>query len=261
MRRQTLQSWSIQGGVVNGHYHQGSFRNGHDAVAFGVIPEANAMFGLVADGCGSGEHSEVGAKLAVKYASRSIYALSKKEWPTIERLPSYIFSSLVNFLRIQANLLCSNEEDPIELALTVQDYLLFTFLGFYQCLKTQRGVFFRCGDGHFITTHEHRNLDEKNTPSYIGYNCIQDPTNEIMPNKECIPNEFDLYSYSTEANKRIMIATDGLLTTHGNTLKPPIDDLPWGHKGKVGFKLWMNRMHNQGYFEDDCAIVVAESEG
>ena len=256
MRRQTLQSWSIQGGVVNGHYHRDSFKNGHDAIAFGVIPEANAMFGLVADGCGSGLHSEVGAKLAVQHTYRSVQTLARLGYlNSNSRLTDHIFASLVNFLRIQANILSS--DDPIELALTVENYFLFTFLGFYRSLDEKEGVIFWSGDGHICIDDSHLLLDEHNAPSYIGYNCIQDPTNEIIP-IEATPSSFNIRPWPEEA-KRIMIATDGFTTTHGPNPKPPIDGLQWGHKGKVGFKLWMNRMHNHGYFEDDCAIIVAES--
>ena len=63
-------TWTATGAIKIGHDHLYRGINCHDA--FNMDSVRNTVFGVVCDGCGSGAHSEVGAKLLSLHAAKTV---------------------------------------------------------------------------------------------------------------------------------------------------------------------------------------------
>ncbi len=87
-------------GIVPGRGHILDARNCQDALS-SITFEINSksyVAGVVADGCGGGKHSEVGAQLAVQFIPREIRRLVKNGL-SLEPIPNLLFEHLIHFLK------------------------------------------------------------------------------------------------------------------------------------------------------------------
>lgn len=150
---------------------------------------------VVLDGCGSGEHSEVGS-------CRMGEALRKKsrkfDEETFEVLAKSIFTEIVM-------------EDPREERII--DELQFTVVA---CLETSTDfIVFRAGDGFIITVDKFNqirfiqldnniNVANGEAPEYIAYN--------YMPNRQRYSTNvrFRKYYFSKSEYSSVYVASDGL---------------------------------------------------
>lgn len=131
-------------------------KNNQDACAY-TETEDHAL-AVVADGCGSGEHSEFGAKLAVQRLVECV----NLGYSSIEHFDR----ELKSVLRQAYGLF---EPGPK----TVNDYFLFTILGILYDKRDYKATIFGCGDGVYATAKGSQLLKyENNTPPYLGYNLL-----------------------------------------------------------------------------------------
>ncbi len=136
-------------GSVIGREHQWLNKNNQDAML--VTETDDCLIGIVADGCGSQPHSEVGAWLGVNLLAEAIAA------HTPEPLTPETFHLLGE--KVLAQLLKITN---------FQQYYLFTLLGF---IATKEDVFiFGCGDGIYAFNGDIKQLSfPENAPPYLIY--------------------------------------------------------------------------------------------
>ncbi|MEM8642556.1 MAG: protein phosphatase 2C domain-containing protein [Cyanobacteria bacterium P01_G01_bin.54] len=176
---------------VQGRGHRRLARNNQDAVA--VTQADGHLIALVCDGCGSGAHSEVGAKIGVKLLQRVLTA-------NLFLYPQASFWSAVrSHLLSQLKQLINRLDEDI--APIVSDYFLFTIVG--AILTPTETTVFAIGDGVVAVNGEIQTWDyPDNSPPYLTYALWQ-------PNS----SEWDwrfLHQGPTAEIQSLLVGTDGV---------------------------------------------------
>ena len=192
-------TFEIAGGTVKGKIHKLDGKNNQDAYSF--YTDEDVVIGLVADGCGSGANSEVGARLAVRMIGEMLRAYAKTGglfYPDcmeeirlgfIEKLKSLAQGMGGSFSRV------------------VVDYFLFTLVGFL--VTKERTAVFSLGDGVQMINGEIRMLGPfpGNAPPYIAYGITS--TSLGQDNPELLKFKID-YLVNTEDVECLLVGTDGV---------------------------------------------------
>lgn len=236
--------FEIAGGSIVGTDHLGDKvllgRNNHDA--FHVVHNSSFSLAIICDGCGTGEHSEVGSKMgAVLLAARLSEYLrricdSKFEEVTAE-LDTYLERArqdVLAHIRTQAMAMGGS------LSETITNYFLFTVLGVIVC-KDWTAIF-SIGDGVFILNDETvvTTSGESNEPIYMAYE-ITGTTIKSANLKFQVQRLI-----KTEHVQRVLIGTDG--AAHFNKVhnrKVP---------GREEFAGGLSQFFSPQYFENPDAI-------
>ena len=162
-------------GSVTGREHIRINKNNQDAVL--IKSTADYVIGIVADGCGSKTHSEVGAWLGVEILVEAI----------ANHLPQSLTEETLDTIGEQVI-------DRLPKLSNFQDYYLFTLLGFV--VTSTDTIVFGCGDGLFSINGDLSQLSfENNAPPYLIYPGTKLEVYQHIP---------------TEELTSIVIATDGL---------------------------------------------------
>lgn len=236
-------------GIVPGRSHILDARNCQDALS-SITFEINSksyVAGVVADGCGGGKHSEVGAQLAVQFIPREIRRLVKNGLP-LEPIPNLIFEHLIHFLK--TIVAAYNFADLVELAHFVNHHFLFTVLGFI--VGPEQTLVFAAGDGIVIINDDIHLRDQHNAPAYIGYHLVD--RRYLGEDATPLAYTFDLYTVPTETLKRLAIGSDAWMEEQA------LLDQVWGLKPPAGLQLQMNRWSDARHLKDDASMIVVELE-
>lgn len=169
-----------------GSSHQKLFYNNQDAYSF--YRDKNLICGVVADGCGSGTNSEVGAALGVNFVVNFCKHHFTKKTFDVEVLNQAIINYLRNIVQNQQ----TNEELEF-----IENYLFFTLFGFL--ISPQKTYIFHSGDGVYALNDQKVVIEQDNRPQYIAKNLISGKTN------------METTYIETSKLERLLIATDGLL--------------------------------------------------
>ena len=162
-------------GSVIGCAHIRINKNNQDAVL--IKSTADYVIGIVADGCGSKTHSEVGAWFGVEILVEAI----------ANHLPQSLTEETLDTIGEQVI-------DRLPKLSNFQDYYLFTLLGFV--VTSTDTIVFGCGDGLFSINGDLSQLSfENNAPPYLIYPGTKLEVYQHIP---------------TEELTSIVIATDGL---------------------------------------------------
>lgn len=189
------EQFQLAAGSMVGRDHRLVFRNNQDA--YHVATYDGLTIAVVADGCGSGSKSEVGAQLGVRIVAEQIarrYAAYRSiDWARLEQ-------SVVSQLDILASNLGGDYRR------TVEEHLLFTLVGVV--LTREEAVFFACGDGVVYVNGEPTILGPHpgNMPPYVAYRLL---ASELRIN----PDEVRLRPVITapiETVNSFLIGTDGV---------------------------------------------------
>ncbi len=185
--------FEIAGGSVAGRDHrQGIPRNRQDA--FAIRTTDYGSIAIVCDGCGSGEHSEVGAGLAVQLLANALeYYLTRGAEPGPEFL-----ARVAQEVESMLHLLAKGMGDSLHAV--VNDYFLFTTVGMVSAAETT--LFFYLGDGVIVINDETTILDSgpNNAPDYFGYRLLGKRL------------KFEIaQSMSTDAVERFLLGSDGIM--------------------------------------------------
>lgn len=168
--------FALAGGSVMGRDHRLVPKNNQDA--WYISQDDCCSLAVVADGCGSIPHSEVGAKLGVRLLAEAIQAEvrefggSRIDWHWIRRR---LLASLDGLARQMGG----------SYRRTVEEYFLFTLVGVV--LAGDTATFFALGDGVVIVNGRTHRLGPfpGNAPPYIGYGLLardyREPAWEDMP--------------------------------------------------------------------------------
>lgn len=280
-------NWSATCGVKAGHYHLYKGVNCQDAAA--IVAGPDMVVGVGCDGCGEGNHSELGAIATANFALREVLRLRRSGYG-LTQIVEQLFSAIVRFIDMNIFLTCP-VETPAEVADFIKHHWLATIMGFIVLDDSgvdlndgNRGIVFWCGDGVFATRHKSQSyhlrdvpgvppdrdnvipIDQNNAPTYIAYNCVRSPS-KVGVQPDNIPRSFSCWEFGGGITK-VMVASDGFDHHNPDKLQAAREkesELPdslhgqqWDKKGQFGLKKWMNSRSDRGYFEDDCFVITAE---
>lgn len=246
----------LRGGMVVGLDHSQWQNNRQDAFYCEVNIIHNQLYwvGVVADGCGSGKHSEVSASLLPLFTTKQIMHLLQFATPVLQ-IPMALYPSIVAFLQRIQQLVPF--ETTREKSVFVQDYLLATVIGFV--INESEGVLFHAGDGYWAENGVVTRIEHDNRSPYIGYHLV--PI-ELRHDAGQLPRCFSTQIIDATELDSLAIATDGF--SEALLLRLFKESLP----GPLGIQLWMNKINGPrnpdpsgGLFYDDAAVVVFERSG
>jgi len=154
--------FQFAGGSWIGRDHRWAGLNSQDS--WTILTTGDLTVGVVADGCGSHAHSEVGAQLGVKILAESIRAAYSG--PKHQIKWSRVQQQVVSQLDVLVRAMGGNYREVIK------QYFLFTLLGFVTDGHTI--TFFALGDGTIVINGVVTNLGPfpNNEPPYIGYSLM-----------------------------------------------------------------------------------------
>lgn len=197
----TKNEFEIAGGTVAGRDHSRVGGNSHDAYAW--AHHRDITVAVVCDGCGSSDHSEVGAKIGAKIAVDSIlrhyrgvpelFQYSTMENPGLKLVKRSILT------RIQA----TAEAMAGSFSENVSQYFLFTILAAVLDNDNNKAYIFGCGDGLFYVNDVPTVMPSpNNAPAYLSYNLVE--SNQKAP-------ELGMFWMgSLDTVKSILLGTDGV---------------------------------------------------
>lgn len=188
--------FEVAGGSVTGREHVAAGRNNQDAFCWSAAGEATVA--VVADGCGSGRHSEVGAQVGARLLTSALREQAarfeaEKAADVLERIRLDVLAQL----RVLANAMGGS------LSQVVSEYFLFTTLGFV--VGPQTTTVFGIGDGIVCVNGRVRKLEAaRNEPAYLGYGL----TSSTFADADL---RFVVYEQQPTADTRtLLVGTDGV---------------------------------------------------
>lgn len=189
-------AFEVAAGSVTGRDHVFSGRNNQDAFCVWSGPEA--VVAVVADGCGSGKWSEVGARLGsrlVVEALRARIAEGSRGLAT-EALLEEVRRDVLATLRSLTTALGGSRSQA------VADYLLFTVVG--AVVGPVESFVFALGDGVVAVNGDVEVLAAPgNAPAYLSYGLDGSPTGADTP-------RFAIHRrLPTAALENLLVASDG----------------------------------------------------
>lgn len=184
--------------TVQGRRHREIGKNNQDALC--IVNKSDVVIGLVADGCGSCEQSEVGSNLAV----RMIAQLIEKNYTTCQNIEGLLEKVRLDCLaefRVLINQL------GISVSRSVNDFFLFTLVGFI--LTPEELVVFSLGDGIAMVNDEIIKLGPfpHNEPPYLMYaltgSTLANQSDDLLKFQILKKVKFDKFA-------QVIIGTDGI---------------------------------------------------
>lgn len=196
-----MENFELAGGTIMGRDHRLCQKNAQDD--FTVIQAQQFLVGVVCDGCGSGDHSEVGSKIGSRIVANQLSDLAL-------RMPG-IFSPLYQaraLLTLKNSILLELDRVVrtmgLDYAAAVEDYFLFTIIAF---VMTPEDTFIlSAGDGVVFVNCGRFDIepDPGNKPRYLSYGLLRQDFRESQ-----------LLRSVTEAKtadiESILLGTDGTL--------------------------------------------------
>lgn len=188
--------FELAGGSVIGREHLRVGKNNQDAY-FWNVTEAGAI-AVVCDGCGSGIHSEVGAKLGARLIVETMQRVLNDNlhlehgevWQTIQQMLLTQLQKVV-------------EQLGGDRTQTVCDYLLFTIAGVVITATTT--AVFALGDGVIVINDQVIRLGPflNNAPPYLAYGLLEENVSATHTLKV-------LQILPTDQVQSLLIGTDGV---------------------------------------------------
>lgn len=228
---------ALSSASVVGRLHLTKEANSQDCCACwsGTSPTGSPVsVGVVADGCGSGAHSELGARaLVTAITNRASHLLLHGH--NASSIAASLVDKSVSVLRILARTLYPAETFGPRSDF-IANHLLCTLLFFIDDGETLSITAY--GDGVIQINDEIHVLDCDNTPGYLGYHLL---SKAPEPTFSCV--------VQSRSIQRLVLATDGLPAE----LVPSI----WTHKLR-SLQRWLNQQAIKAPLYDDTSIVTRE---
>lgn len=192
--------FEIAGGTVAGRDHVRIGGNSHDAYAWS---NRDITVAVVCDGCGSSDHSEVGAKIGAKIVVDQVlrhyrtdpgaFAYANIQNPGLGQVKRSILTRIQSIAESMTGSFSEN----------VSQYFLFTILGAILDPKEGKAYIFGCGDGLFYVNDVPTTIPSpNNAPGYLSYNLVE--TNQKNPDLGVF------WIGSLETVKSVLLGTDGV---------------------------------------------------
>jgi hypothetical protein len=215
-----LSNFEFAGGSVSGREHRrGIPRNKQDAYHLERTPYGVIL--LVADGCGSGSDTEVGAAIAVRLAVTYIHRLLARGYKPGPGLLDRVRQSVLSQIHILA------QDMGESLSEVVNRYFLFTLGG--AIITEEETTFFFLGDGVVIINGEVIVLDSgpTNRPIYPAYALTGSTLTDGDPSKL----QFQIVRQCpTTELQSFLVGTDGVndVIEHEASILPGSSSEPFG---------------------------------
>lgn len=152
--------------TIPGYDHIKTMKNNQDALC--VLEKNNHIFGVISDGCGSGEYSELASRLTVTYFSHKIEKQILQD--QIYNFLDYqiiVDRTYLTFIDFLENLKIFEKKSVF------QNGGLATLIGFI--IGPQDTLIYHVGDGVYLLNGQMQSLDNyDNTPPYPGYNIFSE---------------------------------------------------------------------------------------
>jgi serine/threonine protein phosphatase PrpC len=183
-------------GSIIGRNHVFASKNNQDALR--IVMWDHFMTAVVCDGCGSGKHSEVGAKLGSRMVTDAIAGLLNQGLTISE--PDFWNILKINLLQKLTDFVAIANEDPESVMEFVNNYLLFTILGLI--ITPSETVTFSMGDGAIAVNGKLTQIPAypDNAPPYLAYGLYH-PDSIEFEIRDRLP---------TSEIESLLIATDGI---------------------------------------------------
>jgi hypothetical protein len=181
--------FDIAAASVIGREHARAGRNNQDA--FSLLARGEVLAAVVADGCGSGMHSEVGAQLGARCVAQSVLAVLG-EGTSVEST-GFLEAVRARVLKFLASL-----NDQLGCTL-VGEHLLFTVVG--AVITPSRTLVFSAGDGLWALNGAVHSLGPfpNNAPPYLAYGLL--PQGAVALEQQALVPTDDVMA--------LMLGTDG----------------------------------------------------
>ena len=183
-------------GTIIGRNHVLAGKNNQDA--YRVVSNEKFIIAAVCDGCGSGKHSEVGAKLGARIVTEAIADLLNQSPNQDTEISETEFWDFVKINLLQ------KLKDFVAIAIGdlefVNDYLLFTIVG--AVITPNKTVTFSMGDGAIAINGKLNQIPAypNNAPPYLAYGLYK-PEAINFEIRDRLP---------TSELEFLLIATDGI---------------------------------------------------
>jgi protein phosphatase 2C-like protein len=181
--------FDIAAASVIGREHARAGRNNQDA--FSLLAQGDVFAAVVADGCGSGAHSEVGAQLGARCVAQAVLAVAS-EGTSVEA-PEFLEAVRARVLKFLTSL---TEQLGGSL---VGEHLLFTVVG--AVVTPANTLVFSAGDGLWALNGQVHPLGPfpHNAPPYLAYGLLS-PGAVPLERQVLVP---------TDDVMALMLGTDG----------------------------------------------------
>jgi serine/threonine protein phosphatase PrpC len=237
--------WTVNSATIIGRDHELTKKNRQDFLTTYV--SHNTIIGVVCDGCGESQYSEVGASLIgtfvvnyFKLYTRQSLSIDFKQ--SLESCFSDFLFSLQRCLLLYAN------QQVLDQISFLKEFMLSTCL--FCVILEDKMIVGHCGDGVVINNDEIKNIDQKGKPEYIAYKNIP---KEVL---ETNPSELKFFEIEVlDLNKvnKIVIGTDGIVPIIEKSM---VSQLYGTQKRQLQrkFNLWQQ----EKLFGDDASCIVFE---
>lgn len=191
--------FELAGGSIIGRDHRLVPRNNQDA--YTIVQGEDVTVAIVADGCGSSPHSEVGAQLGAQLVADAAHVAATQTGGITERLQWIQLDSLAALEAVM-------ERMGDDFRRTVEDYFLFTIVGVV--LTPETATFFAFGDGIVVINGAVSCLGPfpGNAPPYLGYGLLYERLDMAVTSGK----QFEIIRHMPIGElDNFLIGTDGVL--------------------------------------------------
>lgn len=241
--------FSLKAGSIPGKDHLFRQANCQDKYRWASFEFEGKLYqaGIICDGCGSAEQSEVGAALLAEFEVAELERLINRGI-SLEDLPQELYQSSLTFLKALSCLIVGKKACTEKSTEFVGRYLLATVLGFV--MNEEQTLVFAAGDGLIIINDQVENRDEDNRPSYLAYGLLE-PAQLGGPTifRPC----FDFRLLPTASIERLAVWTDGF--------DPALSREIWNLGGPRGLQRKLNIWSKRKLFADDTTGITLERIG
>lgn len=241
--------YDLKAGSVPGADHLYRQANCQDRYRCGSFELNGRLYrvGIVCDGCGSMDASEVGAALLAEFGVAEIVRLIG-QGVTLKDLAGELYLACLNFLEILTGLVAGPSVSRGQAGEFVTRFLLATILGFVS--GEEETIVFAAGDGFIIVNDEIEVRDADNRPHYPAYGLL-DPAQyvDLPPTR----SNFDFRVLPTAQVERLAVWTDGF--------DPALKEEIWQLAGPRGLQRRLNVWGKRKLFADDTTGITLERIG
>jgi len=268
----------VSGGSVPGTDHtkpgKPGWVNNHDSFGWSQLSN-DCLVAVVCDGCGSGAHSEVGAKLATQISLDLLSDATNRymiETALKESSQTINLERVKTLLTSQIGVLAHSMGRSF--SMIINDYFLFTMVG---CIVTPVKTFlFSVGDGVFVLNGEVVRLGPfpDNAPPYISYNLLGRKV-DIDVNRTIATSDLQSLIIGSDGAVDLIEAENKLIPRSeekvGNILQFVSDDLYFKNKDAVRRRLSLVNKEapevvngvarmTQGLLPDDTTLIAVRHD-
>ncbi len=197
------------GGTVIGREHRLAGKNGHDAFCIAVTP--TAVIAVVTDGCGSGSHSEVGAKLGAQLLLRSAQGfLHVLDDQKLSHDPSLLGEAFWLCVQkdVASRLYLLADSLPGNQVAAINDYFLFSTMA--ALITPQHSYVVSFGDGVYAVNGVVSVVGPYpgNAPPYLMYSMLRSSLMQQDPSQLKFQIRQYLPTYELES---LLLGSDGVV--------------------------------------------------